>query len=120
MLIFLRPQRGHRRVWVDSICINQKSLVERSTQVAKMGSIYSNCRRVVVYLGDEIVTNTPSAYPVRRRIEDVVSFDSTTTEDESESRPARINLTPILQRRYFSRIWVVQELLLPPQVAIQV
>jgi len=37
MLKFLRPQRGHRLVWVDAICINQQNRTERNTQVTKMG-----------------------------------------------------------------------------------
>ncbi|KAK0620618.1 heterokaryon incompatibility protein-domain-containing protein, partial [Immersiella caudata] len=125
MLTFLRPERGHRLIWVDAICINQQNVRERSAQVAKMGAIYSNCRRVVVYLGDDMANKTPGDYPVRGWIEDVVSLGSTTTSSSSSSSSApsghtKIDFAPILKRRYFSRAWIVQELLLSPQVAIQV
>jgi hypothetical protein len=38
-------------VWVDAICINQRDKEEREDQVAKMGRIYEDALRVVVYLG---------------------------------------------------------------------
>ncbi len=40
-----------RIVWVDALCINQVDLVERESQVAQMGTIYSNAKRVAVWLG---------------------------------------------------------------------
>lgn len=55
LLRYLRPERGLRLVWVDAICINQDSVFEKTTQVAKMGSIYRNCMRVIVWLGEDIV-----------------------------------------------------------------
>ncbi|KAK4443657.1 heterokaryon incompatibility protein-domain-containing protein [Podospora aff. communis PSN243] len=97
MLMFLRPERGHRLVWVDAICINQQNIKERNTQVAKMGNIYSNCRRVVVYLGDDIVAATQGSHPVRRRIEDVDVFGSTPSHNASPGH-ANIDFTPILER----------------------
>jgi hypothetical protein len=40
--------------WVDALCINQKDIEERTSQVQLMGSIYENCQQVVVYLGDSL------------------------------------------------------------------
>jgi hypothetical protein len=37
--------------WIDQICINQDDLSERAQQVSIMGSIYSRCARVLVWLG---------------------------------------------------------------------
>lgn len=39
-------------VWIDSICIDQTSIDERSSQVALMGPIYKAANRIVVWLGD--------------------------------------------------------------------
>ncbi|KLU84533.1 hypothetical protein MAPG_03574 [Magnaporthiopsis poae ATCC 64411] len=36
-------------LWIDAICINQKSLAERSEQVPRMSDIYSNASRVIVW-----------------------------------------------------------------------
>lgn len=43
--------RGHKKVWVDALCINQKDLTERSLQVLRMGIIYSKAKNVLVWLG---------------------------------------------------------------------
>jgi len=39
-------------IWVDSICINQKDLAERSSQVGLMRDIYEGSEEVVIWLGE--------------------------------------------------------------------
>ncbi|KAL6408590.1 hypothetical protein AUP68_07532 [Ilyonectria robusta] len=48
----LRDAAEERTLWVDSICIDQTSLEERSSQVALMGDIYLGAEQVVVWLGE--------------------------------------------------------------------
>jgi hypothetical protein len=49
----LRPQTGPARIlWVDSICIDQANVNERSSQVALMADIYRKAERVIVWLGE--------------------------------------------------------------------
>ena len=48
----LRKNGRDRVLWIDSICINQRDLVERSTQVRRMPFIYQRASRVVVWVGD--------------------------------------------------------------------
>jgi hypothetical protein len=40
------------KIWVDSVCINQKDPAERSSQVAMMRDIYESSEEVVIWLGD--------------------------------------------------------------------
>ena len=47
----LRHHHDTRRLWVDSICIDQGSFAERSQQVARMGDIYKRAAFVIVWLG---------------------------------------------------------------------
>lgn len=47
----MRRQFLSRRLWIDSICIDQDNLRERGQQVSLMGSIYQQATRVVVWLG---------------------------------------------------------------------
>jgi hypothetical protein len=47
----LRRRRVHR-LWIDQVCIDQKSAEERSQQVALMNVIYRNSDRCFVYLGE--------------------------------------------------------------------
>ena len=47
----LRHAKKPRILWIDALCINQDDLPERSAEVLEMGSIYSNARQVIVWLG---------------------------------------------------------------------
>jgi hypothetical protein len=40
-----------RALWVDAVCINQNDLAEREREVLKMCKIYSQAKRVLVWLG---------------------------------------------------------------------
>lgn len=48
----LRQPSDTLTVWIDSICINQKHLAERNSQVALMGEIYVKSHSVVIWIGD--------------------------------------------------------------------
>ncbi|PMD50110.1 HET-domain-containing protein, partial [Hyaloscypha bicolor E] len=40
-----------RKIWIDSICINQVDKEEKSVQIPLMREIYSRASRVLVWLG---------------------------------------------------------------------
>lgn len=111
MLRFMRPKQGVRLVWVDALCINQRNLKERANQVAKMGQIYARCSRVVAYIGRDIVEQS-TPFPRRRQLSEL---DGTNTH-----RGSSFGIKQMLNRRYFTRIWVIQELLLPERVVIRI
>ncbi|EHK50906.1 hypothetical protein TRIATDRAFT_2771, partial [Trichoderma atroviride IMI 206040] len=49
----LRLTEGQSRyLWVDAICIDQKNIAEKSSQVAMMAEIYQKATRVNIWLGD--------------------------------------------------------------------
>jgi hypothetical protein len=118
MLRFMRPWRGTRMVWVDAICINQSDVLERNTQVGLMSKIYSAGSRVVVYLGSDVATSLHGKHPRRRRLHCLES--GTVTSYFSGSDSPRHSLQELLKLRYFSRIWVIQELLLSQRVVMRV
>jgi len=39
------------RLWVDAVCINQKSLAEKEVQVGRMSQVYTLAARVFIFLG---------------------------------------------------------------------
>lgn len=47
----LRHASQERKIWIDAICINQRDITERNSQVAIMRKIYKNATRVVVWIG---------------------------------------------------------------------
>lgn len=58
-------QSQSRLLWVDSICINQSNMPERSNQVRLMGEIYKGASRVLVWLENDNETVTSVARPDR-------------------------------------------------------
>ena len=54
-LRYLRLHNGHRRLWVDAICIDQsdgqESREERNQQIALMGEVYRNAECTLCWLG---------------------------------------------------------------------
>jgi hypothetical protein len=107
MLRWLRPPRGIRLLWIDAVCINQSDHQERDKQVAMMGRTYSNCTRTVLWLGGDLVpTMVPGHHPKWHRLPEL-----------DDKGPGIERLT---QRRYFSRVWVIQELILSPKVILPV
>ncbi|EMC99613.1 hypothetical protein BAUCODRAFT_40396, partial [Baudoinia panamericana UAMH 10762] len=39
-------------LWIDQICICQERIKERNQQVSMMGDIFTNARKVIVWLGE--------------------------------------------------------------------
>ncbi|KAK1708467.1 heterokaryon incompatibility protein-domain-containing protein [Colletotrichum lupini] len=118
VLRYLRPSRGLKLIWIDAICIDQNNAEERATQVAKMGQIYSRCSQVWAWMGDDLVSNDLQGLPERRWLHEL-GTTSSYVGTFSQSRSIR-DIWKLLQRRYFRRVWVIQELVLAPRVLIPI
>ena len=113
MLRFVRPWRTPRTVWVDALCINQKNIQERNHQVPQIGQIYRNCLRVVVFLGSDLAASSVGGFAPRRKLTELETETSTLSKTQTD-------LKSLLERRYFSRIWIVQELVMAPQAVFRI
>ena len=40
-------------LWVDALCIDQSNVRERNQVVSRMGDIYANAERVIIWLGEQ-------------------------------------------------------------------
>ncbi|KAK1761582.1 heterokaryon incompatibility protein-domain-containing protein, partial [Echria macrotheca] len=84
-------------VWIDAVCINQTDNAERSHQVQLMARIYARARRVLVYIGEE--DNRSSSLILQL--------------GEGKLEPWNFaEVTALLARPYFWRVWVLQEIAL--------
>jgi hypothetical protein len=97
----LRSSCTPQVLWIDVICIDQISNVEKNHQVALMGRIYSLAQSVIVWLGPEF----PSSQSI---MESMSLADHERMKDDYYI----IVLETLLQRDWFGRIWVAQELAL--------
>ncbi|CAH0018240.1 unnamed protein product [Clonostachys rhizophaga] len=108
-----------RRLWADSICINQADPDEKGAQVGLMGDIYSRAERVLIYLGAH-------DYNLAKEAISLISDINTTKLHEMTSKdgvaiPFAQNDDPIiaderwkafslmLRQIWFTRGWTIQE-----------
>ncbi|KAF3052597.1 hypothetical protein E8E11_009924 [Didymella keratinophila] len=83
------------RLWIDAICVDQISETERVHQIAQMGRVYSKAKQVVVWLW---------------RIVEV----------PGNEEPAREYVSFILKNEYWTRAWIVQEMILAQHAVLMV
>lgn len=120
MLQFMRPWRGVRTIWVDAVCINKNDTPERGKQVANMTLIYSGSTRVVAYLGSDLAIPLAKRHPRRHSLLDLASGNVVPESPGYPQSRTQVTMTNLLERRYFSRVWIVQELLLSNTVSMRV
>lgn len=111
-------------IWIDAICIDQTNLSERSAQVSIMDKIYRQAAVVFIWLGEEDAFREDAlgACQTLARIGCVYNNELAALSKESivgdfyrtlgvPSISARqwIALYAFLQRAWFRRAWVVQE-----------
>jgi hypothetical protein len=102
-------------IWVDALCINQLDEVEKSHQIRFMPSIYTNAFRVMMWLGEE-EENTKLAFKMIRDAppESLAELVGNGNENSDQWEA----LQSLLVRPYWSRVWILQEVLLSRSLGI--
>ncbi|KAK9770008.1 putative Heterokaryon incompatibility domain-containing protein [Seiridium cardinale] len=103
--------------WIDAICINQSDTHERNHQVGLMKLIYASAAKVFVWLGREdgdsnlamTYTTNQSKKPLRQRGPGFYPLWSATEAN---------SLDALFHRPYWTRMWVIQELLHAEQIQV--
>lgn len=121
----LRLQDRSRIMWIDSICIDQSSIVERSEQVQRMADIYRLAARVVVWLGEATADSHLAISALRylgKQLEITTAEYRIRSPDATEMDyyAARCKMpygketwdaiSSLLGRPWFERVWIVQEI----------
>ncbi|CZT22928.1 uncharacterized protein RCC_08636 [Ramularia collo-cygni] len=111
-------------LWIDQVCIWQGSISEKNQQVQLMGKIFKSARKVTVWLGDH-ADNSRAGMQLAYQLLDISTRHSVLNSDQLETLglPKRgskrwISLAAILRRPWFSRTWIVQEVVLNPNVEV--
>jgi hypothetical protein len=120
-------------VWIDSVCINQDDVHEKNIQVSMMDMIYSKAASVVAFLRPEDDNESDIATHFleslgrdhrqqRRRTYGITPwllgtyhsvFDGLMDSSKGPS-PGWNALTKLIGNKFWSRVWIVQELVLAP------
>ena len=142
----LRKEAEPRILWADAICINQKLVTERNMQVQMMRKIFQSARLVLVWLGDETDetyeypaygpfqirhTEGGSRHPNARSLErgivnlgkleankEVEEGNSSVELDESRALDWMASAFRLCHKRYWKRLWVIQEILSARELVI--
>lgn len=117
----LRDARESRYIWIDALSINQYDVHERNHQVSRMGDIYSQATRVVAWLGQDdnesrcgriFLSGLSSSLSERYCLIDWVC-QRRRHEEQWQA------LNSLCSRSYWSRLWIIQEVLLASDLLIQ-
>lgn len=110
-LLSIRPKPGEPELvlWVDAICINQNDIKERNLQTSKMQSIYKNASSVLVFLGTGNNGSSEAIKFAKDLLATKQSQIATLLREESGTVQLQ-KLVNLFRRKYFWRIWVIQEI----------
>lgn len=119
-------------VWADAICIDQIATDEKPKQILLLADIFRSAETVYAWLGDE-EDESKSAIKKLEELASVVQAYSGLIKkniDEFSVLAEEENLLPpkedkiwgavskLLNRRWFSRIWIVQEVVLASKLVV--
>lgn len=115
-LLYLRKPEKSRILWIDAICIDQTSTDEKNHQVQMMAKIYSHAERAIVWLGMDDLDSRRAITFVKDEILQLQRFDELC--DDERNSPKWQALLLLMQRPWFFRRWVVQEISLAKNAII--
>lgn len=111
-----RHDKHDRNIWADAVCINQEHKEEKNHQVEMMAAIYGRSDCVRIWLGDTDDSSDLAILFIKQQVLQLHHFDELCRSKEfSEKWKALLEL---MQREWFSRRWVVQEVALAPKAVI--
>ena len=131
----LRDSLSPRTLWADAACINQFDQKEQSQQVAMMADIYRSAAKVIVWLGPE-ANNSKAAIEALKTLASKIHVDwglliiSAASKVDAESdwvdlkkrapfdQETWTSIGWLLDRSWFSRLWVWQEVYLARKCAV--
>lgn len=114
-------------IWIDALCINQDDLEERGQQVSMMDVIYGAARLVLIFLGEgdsqtDWAIERLSDAEFQRGMHDlgVINLANARRLTEDQIRVMYILAHNVIRRPWWSRMWVIQELVLASRDPIMI
>jgi hypothetical protein len=119
-----------RYFWIDAVCINQQDMTERSSHVKDMAQVYSLASLVLIWLGDgdgeseKAIDLMKFIGQLSQESLDTIKPGNLEQEDVAAmlGQYSKISywrsLATLFQRRYFSRTWIIQEVILASKATV--
>jgi hypothetical protein len=118
-----KAMRSGYRIWIDALCIDQKNLAERSSEVRRMRMIYKLAADVIVWLGSEAEESNEAmdlilvlAYSCKNGTDKALGAELR-RDPNFVVHGAWLALSKLLERAYWHRMWIIQELCLGGSMA---
>ena len=108
-------QKGWK-LWIDAICINQEDIIERASQVPRMREIYTKAWTPIIWLGEQtedsddaldLLVTLARDYSSRDGVNRLTNVLQHNAEHFGKGRWRALN--SIICRRYWGRLWIIQE-----------
>jgi hypothetical protein len=112
----LKAHGYHDYLWCDAICIDQGNNLERNHQVQLMSQIYRKAKSVLLWLGEDDY-NCGHLLRTLRSISDCKKNASRSTCSTERASILKA-LVHVSRRRYWTRIWIIQELTVARDIEI--
>jgi hypothetical protein len=117
-------------IWVDALCINQSNNEERACQVRMMQTIYKQAEEVIIWLGDAHANDELAIDGLKGmyvpwanymglplfKVPDLAAYDMWLALTMREQTV--VAMGAFLQRSWFSRMWIVQEVLSAASITV--
>lgn len=126
----LRYSDKHRAMWIDALCIDQHNNEEKSREVVRMNVIYRLARRVVIWLGPEgddsvhamkMIESVGNAFDVEwyyKKLTVINGEDPKVQELLTFDHRDLTGYYHLINRPWFERLWIRQEVTLANSDAI--
>ena len=108
-LLNLRDPLVSKTFWIDAICIDQHNPIEKAQQVAMIAMIFARAEQVLAWLG----AHADGSELLFRHFRSEIGAREA-GEDDALFRAWR----SLMQRPYWSRLWIVQELVKAEHVIV--
>ena len=116
-LRYLRQTLTSRTLWIDALCINQADVAERNNQLRLMSHIYSRSSSVLIWLGEHD-SRVEEAMTIIQQRDIGTARKLTRRRAFDESDLEYHGLAEMLKKKWWRRIWVIQEVLLATQIPL--
>ena len=111
-------------LWVDAVCVDQANVQERSQQIVLMRRIYSESKRVLVWLGLESPSARSAFGFITRTVDYVKEKGPPSTEamiDEiwaMTTDEGQLAVTDLFAKSWFRRVWTFQEIVCAAEATV--
>lgn len=111
VLPYLRDTSCPKVLWVDAVCINQKDLKEKSTSIPLLARVYKQAQTVRIWLG-EAADGSDDAVEMMKHLQIDPNLTRLKMNGNLVTEQQVHSFVALLNRPWFERIWVMQEIAL--------